>query len=353
MALSNNARTGAILGVVLPFCTYLYSAQQQRLEHSRQQHQIRQQALEVAAEKDKEMAVKLREALRPWDLPVSEGATSAGQVDRSADGLCKFLLGEARMAVSGVYGPQALGLVVSTLRSPAPNAREGAVKLACHCQNVPAAIELEDLFADTEQKMPARRRRELAPAIAELRDVYDSCSRHASDAQAAAYTAPLAYAPAAVAATPVEAPKPVAPMASQAPARASVPQNLSTALRRFFTPKIVAQHIRVYIHIASDSQLPAAECLKSELADLGYAMPPIDNVGEHAPPLPQLRYFKPQEKRLAAALLPDVLDAARACQQQSPAVKVPIDGLALQSFTHLKTSARPNHFELWLAREAE
>lgn len=402
MALSGSARTGAILGVVLPFCTYLYSGQQQRLEASRQQHQAEQQQLDIAAEKDKELAVRLRETLQRWQLPELEPASAAG--NRNTQLLCEFLLAEAELARQGVYGLHSLNMVVSTLDSYPPHAAEGASKLACHCRALDSTTQLEDLFSDTgpERRMPAQRRHLLAPAIRKLRKVYDNCPASSSPpiaatepvadtataggavppgtidtetrARLAAAMAGLCSPPAGSSAAaekriaaprPVQGPsKPTTQPAAPAPlptpagvaepgAEASDPaeEAAAKAARAAIERKrqLGSRNVRIYIHIRSDVQIAGASCLSEALAGFGYRMPPIQNVGLRGPTQAQARFFKQEEQPQAGYLVGDINAAAAACSDPDSALKAGLAGLKLTPLMQLKSSARPFHFELWLA----
>lgn len=93
---------------------------------------------------------------------------------------------------------------------------------------------------------------------------------------------------------------------------------------------------RVYIHVRSEEQMPAAQKLEAELEKRGFVVPAINN-RKAGPAASELRFFRPAEEEKAREIM-GVLNEARA-----DAKLVPVSGYEESK------GIRLNHFELWLA----
>ena len=92
--------------------------------------------------------------------------------------------------------------------------------------------------------------------------------------------------------------------------------------------------VRVYVHIASEKQRPAAENAATKLRNAGYIVPGIEYVGAKAPKPTQVRFFHRTDEQE-----PDLPGIIRTLHDAG------ID--AHSQFTLLPGTVRPHQFELW------
>lgn len=331
-----NAPLAAVLGVVLPFCTYLYSQQQERQDQLRHQYQQQLQDEQLAHEKDKEQAQRLLQAIQDRQFPV--GAAEPAKF--SADATCGLLANQVTLIRRGMVGEQTLGVLTSLLTAPPANRRGSDLPLACECR------EFSLQFVEMTLGKPSA---ELAAAVSRtarernqqpLNDALSRCDQ---------IKQPLATEPAQIKQLIEEQAK---KENKQLPAveleKKLVALNSAVAERKSEIKGLPLKP-RVYIQIASESQRAAADCLSSRLRDYGYALPGIENVGSRrAPPTSQLRYFFADEASWATKLRADLADAALRCQAFPDLAAEDPQGQVIRDFSGKAGGTRPYHFELWL-----
>ena len=96
---------------------------------------------------------------------------------------------------------------------------------------------------------------------------------------------------------------------------------------------------RVYIHISSEEQRAGARFIGEAIAEAEAVVPGIQNVGAaRSPPTSEFRYFRRSERQLAEAIHSELV-----------ARGFPLTLQYVPGFE--SSSARPNHFEIWLAAD--
>lgn len=335
-----SAPLAAVLGVVLPFCTYLYSQQQERQDQLRHQYQQQLQDEQLAHEKDKEQAQRLLQAIQDRQFPV--GAAEPAKF--SADATCGLLANQVTLIRRGMVGEQTLGVLTSLLTAPPANRRGSDTPLACECK------EFSLQFVEMTLGKPSA---ELASAVSRsarernqqpLNDALSRCDQ-------------IRQAPATEPAQVKQLIEEQAKKENKELPAVELKQKLAAldaaVARRKAEIKALPLKPRVYIQIASESQRAAAVCLSSRLREYGYALPGIENVGSRrSPPTSQLRYFFADEASWATRLRADLADAALRCQAFPDLAAEDSQGQAVRDFSGKAGGARPYHFELWLAAGA-
>lgn len=336
----SNAPLAAVLSVVLPFCTYLYSQQQERQDQLRHQYQQQLQDEQLAHEKDKEQAQRLLQAIQDRQFPV--GAAEPAKFNAAAT--CGLLANQVTLIRRGLVGEQTLGVLTSLLTAPPANRRGGDIPLACECR------EFSLQFVEMTLGKPSA---ELAAAVSRtarernqqpLNDALSRCDQ--------------------IQQVPVTEPAQVKQLIEEQAKKENkeLPpvelkqklDALATAVARRKTEiKALSLKPRVYLQIASESQRAAAACLGSRLREYGYVLPGIENVGgRRAPPTSQLRYFFADEAAWATTLRADLADAALRCQAFPDLAAADPQGQVIRDFSGKAGGARPYHFELWLSAGA-
>ncbi|ROH93006.1 hypothetical protein ED208_00245 [Stagnimonas aquatica] len=336
----SSAPLAAVLGVVLPFCTYLYSQQQERQDQLRHRYQQQLQDQQLAHEKDKEQAQRLLQAIQDRQFP----AGTAEPARFNADATCGLLANQVTLIRRGLVGEQTLGVLTSLLTAPPANRRGSDTPLACECR------EFSLQFVEMTLARPSA---ELAAAVSRsareknqqpLNDALSRCDQIKQEP----------------ATKPGQLKQLIEEQAKKenkelpAVELKQMLAALETAVaRRTAEIKALPLKPRVYIQIAGESQRAAAACLGKRLREYGYALPGIENVGgRRAPPASQLRYFFADEASWATRLRADLADAALRCQAFPDLAAEDPQGQAIRDFSGKAGGARPYHFELWLAAGA-
>lgn len=332
-----NAPLAAVLGVVLPFCTYLYSQQQERQDQLRHQYQQQLQDERFAHEKDKEQAQRLLQAIQDRQFPV--GAAEPAKF--SADATCGLLANQVTLIRRGMVGEQTLGVLTSLLTAAPANRRGSDLPLACECR------EFSKKFVDIILREPSP---ELAAAVSKtsreknrqpLSDALSGCDELAQKPET----------------KPTQVKRLIEQQAGVKLPATELTQKLealdAAVTQRKAEIKALPLKPRIYIQIASEAQRMAAACLSERLREYGYALPGIENVGSRrAPPTSQLRYFFADEASWATKLRADLADAALRCQAFPDLATADPQGRLIRDFSDRAGGARPYHFELWLPASA-
>jgi hypothetical protein len=117
--------------------------------------------------------------------------------------------------------------------------------------------------------------------------------------------------------------------------------NLKTAIEETITPTEELQRVppRVYIQISNEEQRPAAAIIAKHLQASGYIVPGIENVGDKAPSVADLRYFQSDD-----GTRKDVEDIRDKCSGWGLKLVVPPKPLP--------GYIRPRRYEIWFAKNS-
>lgn len=293
----------ATLGLVLPFCTYLYT-EQQKLRDTLQQRQEQQRAAEARrVEQDRSQARNLHTEITMRFPRESLGTEHMRQQLLT---LCEHLDLQLDAITTGLYGPLSLQVIHSTLAAQL-TLDSAPTSIACQCGR----------FADANTALLGAPPRALLASVPRhnLNGWRDSLTELRQGC----------------------APTPANGMASPAAADSAVQQTRKDQLQALDGPLP-----RVYIQYPDAATRGTAACLARALTALGYQVPPLEQVGARAPPSSQLRYFKAEEREVGLTLAQDLERIAQ--QPGCAAAGVP----EIRDFTRLRAQLRPWHYELWL-----
>jgi hypothetical protein len=116
------------------------------------------------------------------------------------------------------------------------------------------------------------------------------------------------------------------------------PKSASVDVAKLAAPlaAVAALPARVYLQIGDESQRPVARALQDRLRDAQFIVPGIENVGAKAPKLPEVRYFRDEDRADAVRIVQAMKDGGIA-NVREPQLTPSKPG-----------TVRPRHYEVWL-----
>lgn len=335
-----NSRLAAVLGVALPFSTYLFTEQQERMEQSRRKFEEQQQTQLVALEKDRQQALQIHQAVRDRQFPAGAARSAA------ADGqsICELLTSELRLREQGLLGPLALNMIFGLLASPRP-AEPGGDPLLCACRQYTHQL-------DESEAANGKGRDEFQARLAAVKcpPTVDSLLAGGMPFTKAPLP-PTVVEPPAPEPPPAPAPAPTPPEAEPEPVPSPPPPPAATGpTREQRSAALSALKIRprLYIQIGDDKDRGAVQCLQKQLLGFGYLVPGIENVGSRrSPRVADLRWFAVGETEQMEWLYEDLRIAAKDCG--FPRLQETIESMPKPAKVNPNAGkSRAYHFELWL-----
>lgn len=333
-----NSRLAAVLGVALPFSTYLFTEQQERMEQSRRKFEEQQQTRLVALEKDRQQALQIHQAVRDRQFPA--GAPRSAAAD--AQTICELLTSELRLREKDLLGPLALDMILGLLASPRP-IEPGGDPLLCACRQYTHQFdESESVNGKDRDEFQARLARVKCPSTEEV--VAAEPEEPTKSPSPPAVVEPPGSEP-----PPTPSPAPTSPGAVPEPVPSPPPAATGqTSEQRSDALSALKIRPRLYIQIGDDKDRGAVQCLQKQLLGYGYLVPGIENVGSRrSPRVADLRWFAAGETAQMEWIYEDLRAAVKQCS--SPALQEAI--LSMPKPVKVNPNAgksRAYHFELWL-----
>ncbi len=342
-------KIGAVLGVVLPFCTFVFTEQQKARDAADAKATTERRLLDERVTADREN--DLRNATFIQDAIDADLAARA-----NGDHLCRQIGKKLILIESGQLGSASLKAVVTTFAEPETNALNRHKGCQCLSVGIPALRRTVDHFgalirASLGQRTLAEMQWTLAqfgpngpggvpawcPSPLGIDAAVASIGAGAGQtstagAAAGASTAGASSGKGATSSTAEGQATAERPSGAGAPPPATCPSY--TGKLDMPTPAP-----RVYIQIGKEDDRPKAEAAQRALRAAGFAVPGIENVNARAPSKLQLRYFQGAPQIVAAASAV-ICESLKTPSDRAP-LPLPVD------ISSLRSSARANHLELW------